>query len=148
MALFGSKKNSEEKAPKAATKRAVPAKAAKAAPAKEKVAKAPKAAKTSVPAVVSEATDVSVTSVILRPRITEKAGLASQSGVYTFEVIKSANKKSIAQAIKALYKVTPTKVAVINLPSKNVIVRGRRGVVSGTRKAMVTLKKGDTINFV
>ena len=146
MALFGSKKNSEEKAPKAAAKKAAPAKAAK--PVKAKAVKAPKVAKASAPAVIPENVDISITSVILRPRITEKSGIASQSGVYTFEIAKSANKKSVAQAIKALYKVVPTKIAVINLPSKNVIVRGRRGVVSGTRKAMVTLKKGDTINFV
>ena len=87
-------------------------------------------------------------SVILRPRITEKSGILSQGGVYTFEVAKGANKPTIAQAVKALYKVTPVKVTVINLPSRNVVVRGKRGVQSGMRKAVVTLKKGDKIDFV
>ncbi|MEI8249223.1 MAG: 50S ribosomal protein L23 [Candidatus Taylorbacteria bacterium] len=123
MALFGTQKKTVEK-------------------------KAPKVAKTSVPAVVSTTSPSSVASVILRPRITEKSGMMSQSGVYTFEVAKSANKNTIAHAVKALYKVTPVRVAIINSPAKNVFVRGRRGVVSGVKKAVVTLKKGDKIDFV
>jgi large subunit ribosomal protein L23 len=72
----------------------------------------------------------------------------SQSGVYTFEVGREANKQSISKAVKALYKVIPVKIAVLNSPAKNVFVKGRRGKVSGFRKAMVTLKKGDKIDFV
>ncbi len=106
-----------------------------------------------VPAVVKSADAVSVaansrTSVIIRPHITEKAGLLTQTGTYTFQVARGANKNVIAQAITALYKVSPVKVAIINGPSKRVFVRGKRGVVSGIRKAMVTLKKGDKIDFV
>jgi len=88
------------------------------------------------------------TSIIIRPRITEKSGILSQGGVYTFEVARGANKPSIAAAVKALYKVTPIKVTVSNLPARNVVVRGKRGVQSGMRKAVVTLKKGDKIDFV
>ena len=86
--------------------------------------------------------------IILRPHITEKSGILSQGGVYTFEVTKDANKPNIAKAIRALYKVTPTKVTVINVPNKNVFLRGRKGVVLGIRKAIVTVKKGDKIDFV
>ena len=141
MALFGSKKNTEEKAPKAAAvKKAAPAKAAKPAKAK--------AIKTSSPAVITDGSELlSARAAIIRPHITEKAGLASQSGVYTFEIAVGANKHTVAKAIKALYKVVPVKVAIINLPAKKVFVRGRRGVVSGIRKAVVTLKKGETINL-
>ena len=87
-------------------------------------------------------------SIIIRPHITEKSGIMSQNGVYTFVVAKDANKPMVAQAVKALYKVTPIKVAVTNLPSKNVFVRGKKGVSSGLRKAVVTLKKGDKIDFI
>jgi large subunit ribosomal protein L23 len=85
---------------------------------------------------------------ILRPRITEKSGILSQSGRYTFEVAKNANKQAISNAVNALYKVRPIKVTVLNTPIKNVFVKGRRGTVSGIRKAIVTLKKGDKIDFV
>ncbi len=89
-----------------------------------------------------------ITDVILRPRITEKSGLMSQDGVYSFEVSKNANKKDISRAINLLYKVHATKVAVINTPSRKVFVRGKRGVVAGIRKAVVTIKKGEKIDFI
>lgn len=86
--------------------------------------------------------------VIIRPRITEKSGIMSQdNNVYAFEVSKNSTKDAIAKAIKTLYKVTPTKVRVINLPAKNVIVRGRRGTLSAVKKALVFLKKGDKIEI-
>lgn len=97
---------------------------------------------------VSSVTNFNLASVILRPRITEKSGFLSQTGVYTFEVTKGANKNSVMQAVKSLYKVVPTKVAMLNNPARNVFIRGRRGVVPGVRKALVTLKKGDKIDFV
>ncbi|MBP6858923.1 MAG: 50S ribosomal protein L23, partial [Candidatus Pacebacteria bacterium] len=134
MALFGSKK--KETAVK--TDKTVAKK-----PAAKKVVKAEKVEKSV--AVVTPVAGVasSAASVILRPRITEKSGLLSQTGVYTFEVTKNANKASVAAAVKALYKVSAVKVAVLNNPARNVFVRGRKGVVSGVRKAIVTLKKGD-----
>jgi large subunit ribosomal protein L23 len=85
---------------------------------------------------------------IIRPRVTEKSGILSQSGMYTFEVMRDANKQSIAKAVKALYKVTPIKVAVLNSPAKKVFLRGKSGHVPGFRKAVVTLKEGDKIDFV
>jgi len=125
MPIFGSKKNKVEKKVTTKTEKAV-----------------------AVVAPIEQPIRASVSDLIIRPRITEKSGLLSQTGVYTFEVAKFANKNSIAKAVTALYKVVPVKVAVINLPGKNVFVRGKRGFVTGTRKALVTLKKGDKIDFV
>lgn len=116
-----------------------------------RVAKPAKAAPSAVAkAVVSVPTGsfAGSSSAILRPRITEKSGLLSQGGVYTFEVTKNSNREAIAKAVMSLYKVTPERIAIINLPAKNVFVRGKRGRVAGVRKAMVTLKKGDKIDFV
>ncbi len=87
-------------------------------------------------------------STIIRPRITEKAGVMSEKlNVYTFEVEKNSTKHSVAQEIKTLYKVTPIKVNIVNLPERKVIVRGKRGVQSAVKKALVYLKKGDKINI-
>ena len=124
MAIFGTKKNTVKKEV------------------------APKATKAVAIAPVVAGIRASVTDVILRPRITEKSGMLSQGGVYTFEIAKTANKNVVAKAIVALYKVTPVKITVINTPAKKIFMRGRRGVVSGVRKAIVTLKKGDKIDFV
>jgi large subunit ribosomal protein L23 len=86
--------------------------------------------------------------VIIKPRITEKAGIMVQeNNVYAFEVAKNSTKESISKAIKSLYKVTPTKVRVINLPAKKVFVRGRKGTQSAIKKALVFLKKGDKIDI-
>ncbi|NDB58059.1 50S ribosomal protein L23 [bacterium] len=85
---------------------------------------------------------------ILRPRITEKAGIMSETqNVYTFEVAKNSTKDTIAKEIKTLYKVTPTKVRIVNLPARKVFVRGNKGVQSAIKKALVYLKKGDKINL-
>lgn len=87
-------------------------------------------------------------SVILNPRITEKSGVLSQGGVYTFEIHKNSNKAMVKKAFISLYKVSPIQVKIINTPAKNVFVRGRRGVVSGMKKAIITVKKGEKIDFV
>lgn len=87
-------------------------------------------------------------STILRPRITEKAGIMSETlNVYTFEVTKESTKDTIAKDIKTLYKVTPTKIRIVNLPARAVIVRGKKGTQSAVKKALVYLKKGDKINL-
>jgi large subunit ribosomal protein L23 len=103
-----------------------------------------------VPAVVATKAEITSgpTHAILRPHITEKSGMLSQTGKYTFQVMKNANKQSIARAIQVLYKITPKHVTLLNQPARNVFVRGRRGVVPGLRKAIVTVKKGDKIDFV
>lgn len=88
-------------------------------------------------------------SVLFRPRITEKAAIgADKNNVYVFEVSESANKASIAASVKAVYKVTPVKVRVANIPEKRVFIRGKRGVKRGGRKAYVYLKKGDKIELI
>ncbi len=86
--------------------------------------------------------------VLIRPRITEKAGMhADTKNVYTFEVTKFANKPSIARAIREIYKVTPTKVNVVKLPAKKVVTKGKQGTTARIFKAYVYLKKGDKIEI-
>ena len=90
-----------------------------------------------------------ILSIIKKPRITEKAGIKSESqNVYTFEVVSAATKKTISEAIQMIYKVTPIKVNIVNLPAKNVTARGKRGVKQAVKKALVFLKKGDKIAFI
>ena len=90
-----------------------------------------------------------ILSLIKKPRITEKAGIKSESdNVYTFEVVKGATKKTIGEAMQLIYKVTPIKVNIVNLPAKMTTARGRRGVKPSVKKALVFLKKGDKIAFI
>ncbi len=90
-------------------------------------------------------------AVLMSPRITEKAAIvADSSGIYTFNVGLRANKKEIAAAVKELYKVTPVSVRIVPIPSRVVASRRSRVVGHTTRgkKAYITLKKGDKIEFV
>lgn len=72
----------------------------------------------------------SSSSTILKPRITEKSGDASQKlNAYTFEVKSSASKNEVAKAVKEFYKVIPLKINIINLPRKRIFSRDRKSVV-------------------
>jgi large subunit ribosomal protein L23 len=86
-------------------------------------------------------------TILIRPRITEKATIKSENSVYTFEIAKSANKKEVAKAVKEIYKVTPVKVATVNIPQKRVIVRGKRGSKASYKKAYVYLAKGQKLEI-
>jgi large subunit ribosomal protein L23 len=94
-------------------------------------------------------TEKNILAVIKKPRVTEKSGIKSESqNVYTFEVMKDATKKTVSEAIRAIYKVTPMKVNIVNLPAKSVAKRGKRGTKQAIKKALVFLKKGDKIAFI
>ncbi len=87
-------------------------------------------------------------SSIKRPRITEKATMLAEHNVFTFEIAKHATKGTVAAEIKAMYNVTPVKVNITMLPAKKVFMRGKSGKSTGVKKAVVYLKKGDSINIV
>ena len=87
--------------------------------------------------------------ILISPRITEKGAYLGEKGCYVFNVARTANKGQIAEAIKTIYKVTPRKVTVANVPRKQSVVRGtnRTGMTAGGKKAYVYLKTGDTIDL-
>jgi large subunit ribosomal protein L23 len=83
---------------------------------------------------------------ILRPLITEKATMASEFGKVGFWVNPKASKPEIKSAVEALFKVEVTKVNTVSLPGKTKRFKGRAGVRSDRKKALVTLKSGQTID--
>jgi large subunit ribosomal protein L23 len=89
-------------------------------------------------------------SVIKGAVVTEKSAMVAGANisVYTFEVAREATKPMIIAAIKAKYQVTPKQVNIINVPRRRVVVRGKRGVRSGMKKALVFLKAGDKIEVI
>jgi large subunit ribosomal protein L23 len=96
---------------------------------------------------------VDLSWVILRPRITEKGAVISEtSNAYTFDVHKDATKTLVKEAIKEMYNVEPVKVNVVVMARKKIErQRGRArkvGLKGGGKKAFVFLKKGDQIQFV
>lgn len=93
---------------------------------------------------------IDLTSVIRRPRITEKATNSAEKGTYVFEVNIDATKIDIAEAVKILFKVTPVKINVVRMKSQNIIKRSRgvKGKSKNYKKAYVFLKKGDKIELI
>ncbi len=91
-----------------------------------------------------------VSGIILKPRITEKAAILGEKNVYTFEIKKNATKYDVRDAIKALYKVTPIRINIVNKQARHSMsrMRGRDMMEHGLRKAYVYLKKGDRIELV
>lgn len=117
----------------------------------KKVAAKKVAEKVEKPAVVKEAKKgtAPVNSMVIRnPRITEKAANVSDQNVYTFDVYPNSTKIEIVKAIKATYGFTPVRVNVLAIPTKRVFRATANGVKRGGRKAYVTLKKGDKIEFI
>lgn len=79
---------------------------------------------------------------------TEKSNTNTSNGVYTFEVNKKCNKSEIKFLIKKFYNVEVEKVNIINCKSKIKKFKGITGKTKSYKKALVTLKNNQTINFV
>lgn len=89
--------------------------------------------------------ETKVQGLIIAPRITEKASVASSANAYTFIVSKKATKHTLLDEIKKTYKVTPIAINILNVKGKKVFSRGKFGKTEDSKKAVVFLKKGDSI---
>ena len=85
--------------------------------------------------------------IILAPIITEKTADMESESKYAFKVANSANKTEIKQAIEKKFNVKVMAVNVTNSHPKKKRVGKYTGMTSKYKKAIVTLKKGDTISF-
>ena len=84
---------------------------------------------------------------IVSPVITEKATSLSEFNKMVFKVHKNANKKSIKKSIEKIFKVNVIKINTINLRGKTKLVKGKKSSRPGYKKAIVTLKKGQSIDL-
>ena len=84
---------------------------------------------------------------ILSPLVTEKSTNLSEQNKIVFKVPSKANKKNIKNNIEKIFKVNVTKVNIINKQNKTKLTRGRKVKVSGFKKAIRTLKKGQSIDL-
>lgn len=85
--------------------------------------------------------------VIIRPVVSEKTYALMEMNRYTFEVDRSAKKEQIAQAVSEIFGVTVTKVNTMNVSGKPRRLRYNKGLSRSWKKAIVTLKDGDTIDL-
>ena len=84
---------------------------------------------------------------IRNPIITEKATILSEQNKTVFKVHEKANKKTIKKNIEKLFKVNVIKVNIINQKSKLKMKQGKKSIKSGYKKAIITLKKGQSIDL-
>ena len=84
---------------------------------------------------------------ILSPLVTEKSTNLSEQNKIVFKVPSKANKKNIKNNIEKIFKVNVTKVNIINKQNRTKLTRGRKIKVSGFKKAIITLKKGQSIDL-
>ena len=84
---------------------------------------------------------------IIAPNITEKSTSLSEFNKVVFKVNKGASKKAIKKSIEKIFKVTVIKINTINLKGKTKLVKNKKAFKPGFKKAIVTLKKGQSIDL-
>tara|TARA_B100000989_G_C19274334_1_gene357582 strand:+ start:330 stop:623 length:294 start_codon:yes stop_codon:yes gene_type:complete len=84
---------------------------------------------------------------IVCPVITEKSTNLSSLNKIVFKVIDSASKKNLKKNIEKIFKVNVTKINIINKRNRTKFTRGRAVKVKGYKKAIITLKKGQSIDL-
>ena len=84
---------------------------------------------------------------ILSPLVTEKSTNLSSQNKIVFKVPVKANKANLKKNIEKIFKVNVIKVNIINKQPRKKIVRGKKVKVKGHKKAIITLKKGQSIDL-
>lgn len=86
--------------------------------------------------------------VLKRPLITEKSTLLQERNKYVFEVLPSANKVQVREAVQRAYDVKVTNVNMVRAAGENRRLRNGRWLrTPGMKKAIVTVAPGDTIQL-
>ena len=84
---------------------------------------------------------------IISPNITEKATSLSEYNKIVFKVHKGANKNAIKKSIEKIFKVKVVKINTINSKGKTKMVKNKKAYKPSYKKAIVTLKKGQSIDL-
>lgn len=115
----------------------------------KKKSKEPKAPKQPVveaaPVVGAPSIPAPVGSVLKRTFVSEKSTRGFSMNQYTFEVDRAATKTDVRDAVERAYHVDVTSVNIVRLPVKHISLGGRKGTKGGIKKAIVTVKAGQSI---
>ena len=85
--------------------------------------------------------------IIISPNVTEKSTALSEYDKVVFKVKNNASKNLIKKSVEKIFKVNVVKVNTINLNGKTKMVKNKKTILSGYKKAIVTLKKGQSIDL-
>lgn len=91
--------------------------------------------------------DTKYLEILKAPVITEKSQIAKSEGKYTFKVAPKATKTEIKEAIEKIFNVKVTAIRTINVKPKKRRVGRYTGLTNRTKKAIVTLAEGQTIDL-
>lgn len=92
------------------------------------------------------AKDTLVLRTLVRPHVTEKAHAGLAANKYSFRVSVDATKGAVKRAVEAAYGVHVEQVNIVNISRRGRFFRGRSGTLSGFKKAIVTVREGETID--
>ena len=84
---------------------------------------------------------------IISPVVTEKSTNLSEQNKIIFKVPKGADKKNLKKSVEKIFKVNVTKINIINKKNRFKISRGKKVLIKGYKKAIITLKKGQNIDL-
>ncbi len=84
-------------------------------------------------------------SILIEPVLSEKTNVLREEGQYVFRVDPRANKTQVKEAVRRLFEVHPISCTIMNVKGKPKRLRGRAGVTSAWKKAIVRLPKGESI---
>ena len=84
---------------------------------------------------------------IISPVVTEKSTNLSEQNKIVFKVPKSSNKLSLKKSIEKIFKVNVIKINIINKKNRVKVTRGKKVKVKGYKKAIIKLKKGQSIDL-
>ncbi len=84
---------------------------------------------------------------ILSPVVTEKSTNLSEQNKIVFKVPSRSNKKNLKKNIEKIFKINVVKINIINKQSRKKITRGKKVKIAGYKKAIITLKKGQSIDL-
>ncbi len=84
-------------------------------------------------------------TILKRYFVSEKSTRGFAANQYTFEVDRRATKTDVRDAVERGYKVDVISVNTIRLPAKKIMLGRHAGTKGGIKKAIVTLKEGQTI---
>ena len=84
---------------------------------------------------------------ILSPVVTEKSTNLSEQNKVTFKVPFSSDKKSLKKNVEKIFKVNVIKINIINKRTRVKSIRGKNVSKKGYKKAIITLKKGQSIDL-
>ena len=91
--------------------------------------------------------DTKYMQILKAPVITEKSEIVKSEGKYTFKVDPKANKTEIKSAIEKIFKVKVTSIRTMNEKPKKRRVGRYTGLTNRSKKAIVTLAEGQTIDL-